>query len=117
MSTKPVRVDSDLFESAQSAGAANSRSAAQQFSHWARIGRALESSGAVSTRDIERVLAGEASYDVLGDREQAVVRAEWDERIATELANLNLAQEFDAAGESWSEADAAGRVVAKGSAG
>lgn len=35
----PTRVDGDLFDAAKSVGAIASRSAAQQISHWARIGR------------------------------------------------------------------------------
>lgn len=44
-------------------------------------------------------------------REQAVVRAEWDERIAATRAELNLAAEFTATGHSWSEVDANGDLV------
>lgn len=109
----PTRVDGDLFDAAKSVGAVNSRSAAQQINHWARIGREFEASGRVSQRDIERVLAGDGSYDVLGEREQAIVRAEWDEQIGDRLAGLDFAAEFAASGDTWSEADASGQVVAR----
>jgi lysozyme family protein len=109
--TMPMRVDGDLFDIAKVVGAASSRSAAQQISHWARIGRELESSPATSVRDIQRVLAGEASYDELGERGQAVVRARWDEQMAERLASLNLASEFAEVGRSWTEADEQGRAV------
>src|SRR5680860_713082 len=81
--TMPMRVDGDLFEAAKSVGAVASRSAAQQISHWARIGRELEASPGTSPRDVQRVLAGEAGYkyDNLGERDQAVVRASWDEQL------------------------------------
>jgi len=105
-STKPIRVDSDLFDAAKSIGTVASRSAAQQISHWARIGRELESSPGTSLRDIQRVLAGEAAYDTLGERDQAIVRASWDEQLDERRAKLNLAAEFTQAGRSWSEADA-----------
>lgn len=107
----PTRIDSELFDAARSAGEASSRSAAQQLNHWASIGRALEASGTLSHRDIERVLAGDGSYDALAEREQAVVRATWDERISASIAELNFEQELTDAGESWSEADGEGRVV------
>jgi hypothetical protein len=110
----PTRVDGDLFDSAKSLAAVNSRSAAQQINHWARIGREFEASGRVSQRDVERVLAGDGSYDELGEREQAIVRASWDEQIAARIASLDLAAEFAESGESWSEADEAGNVVARG---
>ncbi len=115
MATMPTRIDRELFDAARSAGEASSRSAAQQLNHWASIGRALEASGSVSHRDVERVLAGDGSYDALAEREQAVVRATWDERIAAGIDALDLEAELRAAGESWSEADDAGDVVVRGS--
>jgi len=111
----PMRMDGDLFDAAKAVGAVASRSAAQQLSHWARIGRELEASPGTSQRDIQRVLAGEAAYDDLGERGQAVVRAVWDEEIATRLARLDLAAEFTRAGRSWTEADERGDAVARGS--
>ncbi|HUQ00789.1 MAG TPA: hypothetical protein VM093_10060 [Aeromicrobium sp.] len=113
-STMPTRVDGELFDAAKSVGAVNSRSAAQQINHWARIGREFEASGRVSQRDIERVLAGDGSYDALGEREQAIVRAAWDEQVAARIAALDLEAEFADAGETWSEADASGTVVPRG---
>ena len=110
----PTRVDGDLFDAAKSLGAVNSRSAAQQINHWARIGREFEASGRVSQRDIERVLVGDGSYDALGEREQAIVRASWDEQVAARIAALDFETEFADAGETWSEADEAGRLIARG---
>ncbi|WP_029145577.1 TA system antitoxin ParD family protein [Microbacterium luticocti] len=112
-STMPMRVDGDLFEVAKSAGAAASRSAAQQITHSARIGRELEASPTVSHRDVLRVLAGDSSYDELGERGQAVVRAIWDERIDARRARLDFADEFTREGRSWSEADEQGNVVVR----
>jgi hypothetical protein len=109
--TMPTRIDGDLFDAAKSLGAIASRSAAQQISHWARIGRELEASPATSLRDIQRVLAGQAAYDDLGERDQAVVRANWDEQVAERLAQLDLAAEFAKAGRSWTEADEQGHAV------
>ena len=108
----PTRVDGDLFDAAKSLGAVNSRSAAQQINHWARIGREFEASGRVSQRDIERVLVGDGSYDTLGEREQAIVRASWDEQVAARISALDLEAEFTDAGDTWSEADEAGRLIA-----
>lgn len=64
-----------------------------------------------SLRDIQRVLAGQAAYDDLGARRQAVVRAIWDEQMAERLARLDFAAEFTQAGRSWSEADEQGHTV------
>lgn len=107
----PTRVDGDLFDAAKSVGAIASRSAAQQISHWARIGRELEASPATSLRDIQRVLVGETGYDNLGERGQAVVRASWDEQMADRRESLDLAAEFTQAGRPWSEADERGGAV------
>jgi hypothetical protein len=111
MTTMPTRVDGDLFDAAKSVGAVNSRSAAQQISHWARIGREFEASGRISLRDIERVLAGQASYDDIGEPAQAVVRATWDQRIAERIASLDFEDEFTQMGETWSEGDESGHVA------
>lgn len=112
-----MRVDVDLVDAAKSVGALESRSATQQLSHWARIGRELETSPGTNHRDIQRVLAGEAGYeyDDLEERDQAVVRASWNEQIEKRRASLNFAEEFTRAGRSWTEADAQGRVVKHGS--
>jgi hypothetical protein len=114
-STMPMRVDGELFDAAKSVGAVASRSAAQQISHWARIGRELEASPGTSPRDVQRVLAGEAGYeyDGLGERDQAVVRAGWDEELEKRRATLNLATEFKKTGRSWSEANAEGELVTR----
>lgn len=109
----PTRIDGDLFDAAKSVGAVASRSAAQQISHWARIGRELEASPGTSQRDIQRVLAGQSAYDGLGERGQAVVRAIWDERMAERRARLDLAAEFTQAGRSWTEADEQGNAVVR----
>ena len=116
MTTVPTRVDGELFAAAKSAGALHSRSATQQIDHWARIGRALEASGAVSQRNVERVLAGQALYDSLAEPDQAVVRVAWDEAISAGIAGLDLESEFRSTGDSWSEADDQGRVVVRGAA-
>ncbi|GAB2906615.1 ParD-like family protein [Rhodococcus aerolatus] len=114
MTTMPTRVDGDLFAAAKSSGAVHSRSAAQQLAHWARIGRELEASTGVSHRDVEAVLAGDRAYDALGEREQAVVRGAWDERVAERLAGLDLTATLAADGLAWAEADEDGALVTHG---
>lgn len=110
--TTPTRFDAALFASAQAAGARSHRSAAQQLAHWARLGRELEATAGLSQRDIDRVLAGQISYDDVADREQAAVRTAWREAIDADLASLNLRERFEAEGRTrWSEADEHGNVV------
>src|SRR5690348_16868505 len=107
----PTRIDEDVTSAAKAAAELLSRSTAQQVNHWARIGRELEASKSVSQRDIAEVLGGRSSYDALNVREQAIVRAEWTERMTALREGLDLAAEFSAAGEGWVEADEHGRVV------
>lgn len=109
--TSPTRIDDDLFASAKAVGEVMSRSASQQVSHWARIGRELEAAASVSQRKIAEVLAGDGSYDRLTAEEQAVVRAEWSERLDLRIATLDLARSAAAEGRSYVELDADGQVV------
>lgn len=117
MKTRPTRIDPDVFDAAQVVGPMMSRSASQQVNHWARIGRELELSHELRHRDIGAVLAGQRCYDTLPAREQAVVRAEWDERITATRAELDLVAEFTAAGRSWTEVDENGDLVVKNASG
>lgn len=109
--TPPTRLPADIYESAAAQAEADSRTVPQQIAHWARIGRELELSPQVNHRAIAQVLAGDGSYDRLGEREQAVVRAGWAERIAERRAQLNFEAGFVAAGESYSEADEDGNLI------
>jgi hypothetical protein len=111
-STTPTRFDAALFASAKAAGARAHRSAAQQLAHWARLGQELEASAGLSHRDIERVLAGQVSYEQIGVREQAAVRTAWREQVEEDIASLDLRARFEAEGRTrWSEADESGNVT------
>jgi len=114
--TSPARIDDDLYASAKLAGEVQSRSAAQQVAHWARIGREIEASASISSRDVAAVLNGSKPYDGLSAKEQAVVRAEWAERMDARRLALDLSAEFTAEGRSWVELDKEDRVVERGSA-
>lgn len=116
MSSIPTRVDQVLFEAARAAGALHSRSAAQQLAHWARLGREMEASRSVTQDAIARVLAGQALYDDLPDPAQAVVRVQWDDRVATALAELDFTEGLHAAGKPWAEADEDGNLVMRDAA-
>ena len=109
--TSPMRIDDDLYASAKAAGEVMSRSASQQITHWARIGRELEASEHISARRIADVLAGAVAYDDLGAEEQAVVRAEWADRLEARRRTLDLAAEFGVVGRTWFELDDDGQVV------
>lgn len=110
-SSQPTRLPADVYESASVAARVTSRTVPQQVAHWARIGRELEMSPQVNHRQIARVLAGADSYDALSEQEQAIVREEWADRIAAQRAALDYAEQFSAAGESYSELDENGNLV------
>ena len=109
--TSSLRIDDELYASAKLVGEVASRSASQQLAHWALIGRELEASRNVAPRDVEEVLAGRRDYDSLTPREQAVVRAEWTERITERAESLNLAAAFTEADRPFVELDDDGAVV------
>ena len=110
--TSPIRIDDELYKSASIVGPVMSRSASQQVQHWARIGRELEEAD-MAAGAIAAVLAGARSYDDIDARQQAIVRAEWEERVASRIHALDLAAEFEAAGESYAELDDDDNVVVR----
>lgn len=113
MKTSPTRVNEDLFASAQLVGSLMDRSAAQQISHWARIGREIECGASISHRAIVDVLTKRTSYDQLTTEEQAIVRAEWSERMEARRAELNLGETLARKGRSYAELDEDGQVVVR----
>lgn len=115
--TSPTRIDDELYASAKVVGSLMSRSAAQQIAHWARIGREIEAAGSMSPRAVAAVLAARRNYDELTAEEQAVVRAEWVERMDARREGLDLAQEFADEGRSYVELDDDGTVVRRMPAG
>jgi hypothetical protein len=114
MASTPTRIDDELYEAAKLVGALMSRSAAQQIAHWARIGREIESAEGISSKAVAEVLSQRLSYDTLTDEEQAIVRAEWAERIEQRRAALDIPAEHAAQGRTWVELDDDGRVVERG---
>lgn len=117
VTTSPTRVDTDVLEAAKAAGAVMSRSASQQISYWARLGKQIEESNGLNHKAIARVLAGQEKYDNLGDFDQAAVRAAWEEEIEGAAKALNYEERFLADGESWAEADEQGNLVIRNAQG
>ena len=110
----PVRIDNDVYQSAKAAAPSMDRSAAQQVSHWARLGREVEESRSPAHRQIAAVLAGEAHYDDLDDsRSQAIVRAVWAEQMKQWRESLDLKEQFEAEGRSYVEMGEDGRPVVR----
>ncbi len=112
-SSMPVRLSSDLTESARSVAGAMSRSVTEQITHWARIGRELERSATVSVAAIADVLDGAGEYDALPAKEQAIVRAAWLGRMETLRGDLRLDRELARRASSRAELDDRGEVVIK----
>ncbi|MBO9534190.1 MAG: hypothetical protein J7513_14560 [Solirubrobacteraceae bacterium] len=118
MATMPTRIDQELFEAARTAGEVQSRSAAQQLAHWARLGRQLEASPAMTAETIERVLSGQLAYDDLASPfDRAVVRNAWDEQLTQRMGEVDLSAPLSGAGLARHEADDDGNVVARPAAG
>ena len=116
--SNPIRIDDGIYASAKEAASAMDRSAAQQVSHWARIGREVERSREIPHREIAAVLNGEAHYDDLDDpRAQAVVRASWAEQMKQWRETLDLEAEFVSKGLPYAELDESGEVVVREPAG
>lgn len=109
----PMRIDADLAASARSTAKTMSRSLSQQIAHWARIGRELERSPGVTVTAVLGVLDGNAGYDDLNVQEQAVVRAEWAERIDKTRSELRLDRLLAEQGREVVELDADGAVVVR----
>lgn len=111
-SSTPIRLDAQLLGMAKLAGSRQSRSAAQQIAHWARVGREIEASRTISAHAIAAVLAGRESYDTLDVEDQAVVRAEWTTRLDAVADGIDLAAEFKASGRrTWIDIAPDGSIV------
>ena len=111
VSSKPIRLDAEIVEAAKRVAPLMSRSVAQQLSHWARLGRQLETSPEVSFDDVLRVLEGEGEYDTLSAEAQALVRSLWSVRAEERRRSLRLDLRFEATGVRYAELDDAGQVV------
>ncbi|WP_072805848.1 TA system antitoxin ParD family protein [Rhodococcoides yunnanense] len=109
--SQPTRLPADVYDSAAAATLTTSRTVPQQIAHWARIGREIEMSPRMNHRAITAVLTGTGSYDSLSEHEQAIIREEWADRAASLRSQQNYAEQFTAAGESYSEVDEDGNLI------
>ena len=62
-------------------------------------------------RALTEVLTGTRFYDALSEQEQAIIREEWADRATTLRSKQNYAEQFAAAGESYSEVDEDGNLI------
>lgn len=105
---QPTRIAPDIYAAAQQAAARESRSAAEQVNHWARLGQSLALHQSASRRRIEAVLAGTLPMSALRPDERDVVNAELDAAITARAQSTPLGK---AAGVTTVALDDEGRLV------
>lgn len=108
-----MRLDAELTDAARATAGSMSRSLSQQIAHWARIGRELERSPGVTIPAVQAVLEGRGGYDHLNVQEQAIVRANWAERIEETRKGLRLDRILSDQGREVVELDAKGEVTVR----
>lgn len=109
----PMRLDAELTDAARATAGSMSRSLSQQITHWARIGRELERSPGVTAPAVQAVLEGRGGYDHLNVQEQAIVRANWAERIEEMRKGLRLDRILPVQGREVVELDTKGEVTVR----
>lgn len=67
MASNSVRIEASLFEAARVEGAVQSRSAAQQIEHWAKLGAALESCGLTVSQVASLLRSSHQEHQDAGD--------------------------------------------------
>lgn len=107
----PTRVPQDVAATAKAVAATENRSAAEQISHWARIGMQVERSGSVATRRVLAVSTGEAQFSSLTDDERVVAHARVDARISELAANQSFGAAARAEGHSTVSLDEHGNLI------
>jgi hypothetical protein len=110
--THPTRVAADIAESAARVGRLESRSAAQQIDHWARLGRNISMHQTAARRRVEAVLSGELALADLTAEERLVVHAEIDVAVAERAQSASFGEVLAGEGISTVALDDDGNLVA-----
>ena len=108
---QPTRIAPDVFAAAQQAAARESRSAAEQVNHWARVGQSVALHQSASRRRIEAVLAGSLPMSVLRPDEREIVNAELDAAITAKAQSTPLGAAVSTDGVTTVALDDEGRLV------
>ncbi len=95
-----VKLSTDLVTQARSEAELWTRSIAGQIEHWARLGRALEASGAVNLQRVRGALTAQRSFDSLGAEERIVALDQLAQEIAMPKGDAVLARKLK---KSWSK--------------
>ena len=106
-----VKLSDELVQAARGECRIWSRSMTQQIEHWARIGRAIERSGAVSRERVRAALAAELAFDELGTEERAVALGQLEREVFRPRGDAELAAELAEGSRPRSGVDAEGRLV------
>lgn len=107
----PTRVAEDVAKNAKAVAPAENRSAAEQISHWARIGMQVERSGSVANRRVLAAAAGRAQFSSLTDDERAAAHALVDARISELAATRSFGAAARDEGRSTVSLDEDGNLV------
>ena len=103
--------DIAFIDDARAVSMVHRRSLADQITHWARIGRAIERSGRFDHTKLSRALAGDLETGTLTAEEKAV----WSEAFLEKMSNPGFEEKTFFAGLRTSGAavglDAAGSIV------
>ena len=107
-----VKLSTELVESARRESRLWSRSMTQQIEHWARIGRSIERSDAISVERIRAALSAELELDALDAEERAAATGQLEGLVFRPGGDADLARRLRDEGVPLSGVDADGRLVA-----
>lgn len=108
---QPTRIAPDVYAAAQEAAVRESRSAAEQVNHWARIGQSVALHRAASRRRVDAALTGALPMSALRPDEREIVNAELDAAITARAQATPLGAAATAEGVTTVALDDQGRLV------
>ena len=91
-----VKLSDDLIEAARHQSRVWSRSMTQQIEYWARIGRAIERSGAISHDRVGEALTAQLAFDALGTEERMAVLGQLEREVGLPRGDRELAKRLAA---------------------
>lgn len=97
-----VKLSSELVEAAEHEARLFSRSKAGQIEHWARIGRAVESSPTVDVARVRAALNAELRFDELNADERPMALADLEAQLHMPDGDRTLQRELLEAGRAYS---------------
>jgi hypothetical protein len=89
-----VKLSREFVETARREAKLQQRSMTQQIEHWARLGRAIERTGALDSQAVRAALAGEIPHEDLTPTERASVLGALEVLVHQPEGNAELAAEL-----------------------